>query len=138
MIRFPDRSQPDRSATLHNRLASIMFHAERYTFRGMTRLAEDAGITLSALCKVAKGDRQPTYLLVTRIVGALEGQLGLRIDPRDVFTEDETYPTTHPCAACGCRGCLPPWSSDDDGNTAEAFKGVKAGTWTERTGMDPL
>ena len=138
MIRFPDRSQPDRPAALRNRLAAIMLHAERYTVKGMTRLAEDAGVTLSGLCKVAKGNRQPTYLLVTRVVGALEQQLGVTIDPRDIFTEDESYLTKHPCSVCGCRGCLPPWAFDDDDNTVEAFIGVPAGAWTEQTGSDPL
>ena len=115
-----------------------MIHAERYSVKGMSRLASDAGITLSALCKVAKGDRQPTYLLVTRVVGALEEQLGVRIDPRDVFTEEPEFLHEFPCTVCNCSGCLPPWAFDEDDNTVEAFHGVKSGTWTEKTGMDPL
>jgi len=78
-----------------------------------------------------RGERRPTYLLVTRIMLALEQQLGRKIDPRDVITEDPEYDTMFVCDLVGCKGCLPEWFYDDAGDVKPEYSGIPPGQWTQ-------
>jgi transcriptional regulator with XRE-family HTH domain len=131
MTRLPDRNLPGRPARVHNRVVSLMVHTDRYAFKGMSRLALDAGISKSALSRFIRGERRPSYLLVTRVVGALERELGRTIDPREVVTEEARYPTEFPCAVAGCSGCLPDWAYTEGDELKPEYRAVRPGSWTE-------
>lgn len=104
MIRLPDRSNPNRFATVEVRLEEFMLHSTRYAFNGLSKVARDAGVSVSALSLVLSGKRRPNYILVTRVVAALEAALGVTIDPREVVAENGAFPTASVCEVVGCRG----------------------------------
>jgi transcriptional regulator with XRE-family HTH domain len=112
-----------------------MAHTTRYSFKGLSRLASDCGVSKSAVCRLAAGQTAPSYALVLRVVGALERHLGRTLDPREVVREDGEYPTKSTCALCGCRGCLPEEAYDEEGEIREEYRHVKPGEWTELLGI---
>lgn len=116
--------------TIYNRIAAIMAHTTRYAFKGGSRLAADAGVSKSAVCRLLKGQSSPSYALLSRLVQALERHLGRFLDLRDLISLDGTYPTRSVCQLTGCRGCLPAQAYDDEGNLKPQFKGIKPGQWS--------
>jgi transcriptional regulator with XRE-family HTH domain len=122
---------PVRAASIHNRIAAILIHCPRYAFMGLTRLATDAGVSKGAVSRLIRGERRPSYVLVTRVVAAIERELGRPLDLREVVREDENYPTASPCALAGCPGCLPNWAYDESDGLRPEFEGVPPGGWSQ-------
>ena len=113
-----------------SRLADVMAHINRYSFRGTARLAEDSGVSPSYLSRLINSRRaKPSSLIVARITAALEGACGLRIDPRDLVAEHGRFLTRHVCDVVGCRGCLPSNAYDEFGDLKPTFADVKPGQW---------
>jgi len=104
MIRLPKCSDHVRRALVENRIDLFCEHSNRYTFDGLSRLARDAGVSIPALSRVMAGTHRPSYVMVTRVVGALEEALGVKIDPREVIAENGEYPTESVCAVLSCTG----------------------------------
>ena len=94
-----------RQRKVHNRVLILMAHTTRYAFRGQSRLARDAGISKSAISRLVTGQSSPLFITVTRMATALEKVIGKRIDPRELITEDNAYPTRTICQFVGCKGC---------------------------------
>jgi transcriptional regulator with XRE-family HTH domain len=90
---------------IHNRVIELMAHTTRYAFKCETRLAHDAGVSKSAVCRLVLGRTSPSYALVTALTRALEKALGMPLDPREMVSTDGTYPTPSVCELVGCRGC---------------------------------
>lgn len=87
-----------------------MVHVNWYLFSPQARLARDAGVSRSALCRVLSGQAAPSFALIWRVTKALEKRLGDklpsgRLDPCELFSLDGTYPTLSACALVGCSGC---------------------------------
>lgn len=112
-----------------NRVGDVMAHTRRYAFKGVGRLARDAGISPAALSRIINGEINPSALMVSRLANALERELGLRIDPRDLVAEEGRFLRRFACDLCGCRGCLPESAIDEYGETRKAFVGIKPGRW---------
>lgn len=112
-----------------NRIADLMAHIDRYSFKGVARLARDAGVSASSVSRLINGKMNPSFAMTARITEALERELGLALDPREVFAENGAFPTRHVCRLVGCRGCLPECASDEHGEILPAFKGVRPGQW---------
>src|SRR5688572_10342603 len=91
----------------HNRIEAIMAHTSRYSFRGTSRLAKDAGVSKSTICQLIHGQSSPLYVTLKRIVSQLEFQIGRRLGTREVVSENGTYPTPFVCKLVGCAGCMP-------------------------------
>lgn len=111
------------------RISDAMAHVDRYAFKGVSRLARDAGLSPSSVSRLINGKQNPSFLLVARLTAALERTLGRRIDPRELVAEDGAFPTSRICALMGCAGCLPENALDEFGDTKPAFAGVAPGEW---------
>ncbi len=127
-------STTDRSAIAatkcHNRIAALMIHATRYSFRGTSRLAMDAGVAKSTISLLARGLTTPLYSTLRAVIQCLEFHLGCPLDPKEVISEDGTYPTEHVCKLVGCSRCLPDSAYHRDGTCKEEYKHILPGHWT--------
>lgn len=92
-------------------------------------LAEDAGVDPSTVSRLIHQKINPSFLLVARITGALERQLGRRIDPRDLIAENGEFLTPFTCDLTGCAGCLPESALDEFGDRKSAFAETAKGKW---------
>lgn len=128
---------PNRSAKAatkhHNRVAAMMLHTKWYSSCPTSRLAHDAGVAKSTICKMMHGRANPLYSTTLRVVKCLERDLGLPLDHREVFSEDGSYPTQFVCAVVGCRGCGPPIVYGHGTEVKEALRSLRSGQWTGDT-----
>src|SRR5947209_1607159 len=115
---------------INNRLLAILAHINRYSFQGQARLAQDAGVDRSTVCRLMSGQSSPSFAVVLALTQALEKQLGKRLDPREILSLDGTYPTASVCELVGCSGCLPADAYNSDDTLKPEFKNVKPGQWT--------
>lgn len=115
---------------VQNRLRALMMHTARYAFKGESRLAKDAGVSKSAVCRLINGQSTPSFPLVAALTTALENRLPKPLDLRDVVSLDGIYPTPSVCAAAGCKGCLPDDAYHPDNTVKAEWKGVAPGQWT--------
>lgn len=122
------------SLPLHNRLLAVMAHTSRYAFCGQARLAADAGVSRSTICRLIAGSTNPTFSLMLSITQALEQQLGNRLDPRELVSFDGMYPTPSVCDLCGCRGCLPEEAYTAEDTLHPAYNGLKPSQWAGSRG----
>lgn len=106
-----------------------MVHTTRYSFKGETRLARDAGVSKSAVCRLLNGHSSPSFALVVALTRALEKQLGRVLDPREVVSTDGSYPTASACELCNCKGCLPDSVYGPDNNLKAEYRHLKPGAW---------
>lgn len=75
-----------RPAPARNRLAHYLAQIPDYWFHGpQKRFAQDAGVSESTLSRILRGETNPRYADICKIVRQLEKKLGRRIDPRDVY-----------------------------------------------------
>ena len=107
---MPSPTARDRPCPVHHRLEAILLHVNWYLFAPVARLARDAGVSHSALSRVLSGRAAPSFALAWKVTHALERRLGAalpggRLDPREVFSLDGTYPTASVCELVGCPGC---------------------------------
>lgn len=114
----------------HNRIAALMTHTSRYSFRGTSRLAKDAGLSKSTVCHIVHGNTAPLYRTVAPMIKCLEFQLARKLDVREVFSSDGTYPTRHVCKLAGCRGCLPDKIHRADGTVKPQWVDLRPGMWS--------
>ena len=119
----------NRIAPIQNRISDVLIHIPWYSIDGITRLAQDAGVSKSALCRLIAGQSSPSFSLVWKVTKALEKRLGKRLEPRDLLTLDGTYPTPSVCTLTGCTGCLPDAFYNEDGSIKREFAHVKSGEW---------
>lgn len=126
----------NKSAELrcHNRIAAIMAHTSRYSFRGTSRLASDAKVAKSTICHLVHGKSSPLYKTLERIVASLEYQLARRLSVREVVSVDGSYPTASVCKLVGCPGCLPEYAFSPDGSVKAEWQHVHPGEWTGNLG----
>lgn len=69
-----------------NRLPAYLGQLQDYWFHGpQRRFARDAGVSESTLSRLLRGETNPRYSDICKIVALLERKLGRRIDPRDVY-----------------------------------------------------
>lgn len=113
-----------------NRLRAVMSHSVRYSFKGETRLAEDAGVSKSALNRLVNGQSSPSFVLVCALSGALSKELSRRIEPSELVSYDGTYLTRFVCQLCGCKGCLPGEAYDEEENLRPEYSHIKPGQWS--------
>ena len=113
-----------------NRIALVMEHIPWYSFKGQTRLAHDAQVSKSAICRLLAGRSQPSFAVALAVTNALERRLGKALDPRELISLDGTYPTPNVCALVGCGGCLPDAAYHADDTLKAAFYGVPSGEWS--------
>jgi transcriptional regulator with XRE-family HTH domain len=105
-----------------------MDHCTWYAFKGRARLAEDAGVSKSAITRLLNGQSDPSYALVTSVRKALELRLGRTLDPRELISYDGSFPTPI-CRLVGCKGCLPNSAYDHEGKRRPEFRNVRPGEW---------
>ncbi len=123
------------TSQVHNRILALMAHTNRYAFKGESRLACDAGVSKSAVCRLLNGQSSPSFALVSSITRALEPHLqrgleGRRLDPHELISLDGTYPTASACQLAGCKGCLPAQAYDEHNRLKPEFKDVLPGQWS--------
>lgn len=106
-----------------------MAHSTQFSFWGVSRLADVAGVSPAAVSRVIHGKINPSFIMVARITKALEDELGFRIDPRDLIAECGEFLTRFTCDLVGCRGCLPEAATDEFGDLKHAYEGVVSGQW---------
>lgn len=112
-----------------NRVRDVMAHTRKYAFRGVPRLASDAGVHRTTLSRVVHGTINPSAAMAHRIATALQKELGVPIDPRELFAENGGFPTRYTCDLVGCRGCLPEAATDEFGDLKAMYLGVEPGKW---------
>jgi transcriptional regulator with XRE-family HTH domain len=106
-----------------------MIHISWYSVKGQERLAADAGISPGTVSRLINGLSSPTFRVVWAITKALEKRLGQRLDPCEIISVDGGYPTPSICKLCGCAGCLPEQSRDENNRIRPEYRNVKAGKW---------
>jgi transcriptional regulator with XRE-family HTH domain len=112
-----------------NRFADVMAHHNQFAFKGVSRLAHEAGVSPSSLSRLINGRMNPSFLMVARLTDALEHQFGFHIDPRDLVAENGRFPTRFTCSLVGCKGCLPERARDEFGATKQAYTDITPGHW---------
>ena len=113
----------------HNRVSAIMAHTLRYAFKGRSRLANDCGVSKSAVSRLLNGHTRPTLAVALRVAEALERELGLSLSVREIFSESGSYPTTFICSLVQCPGCLPSAAVDENGSNPE-YRDMEPGLWS--------
>ena len=135
MPRRPRLIPKVNTSQVHNRILALMAHTNRYAFKGESRLAHDAGVSKSAVCRLLNGQSSPSFALVSSITKALEPHLqrgleGRRLDPHELISLDGTYPTASACQLAGCKGCLPAEAYDEHNRLKPEFRDMKPGQWS--------
>lgn len=118
------------SHTLHNRVWAVMEHIPWYTVEGRTRLANDAGVSRSAVSRLVAGKAVTSAPVLLVVAKALERRLGRKLDLKELVSADGTFPTPEVCRLVGCSGCLPDAAYEEDGSLRLAWEGIRPGTWT--------
>ncbi|MBS1706731.1 MAG: hypothetical protein JST40_12740 [Armatimonadetes bacterium] len=112
-----------------SRVSDVMAHIQRYAFRGVSKLANDAGVSMSSLSRLNNHKTNPSFVTVARITTAIEKQLGFHIDPRDLVSENGQFLTRYACDLVRCPGCLPENALDEFGQRTPAYSRIKSGQW---------
>ncbi len=112
-----------------------MAHTNRYAFKGESRLASDAGVSKSAVCRLLNGQSSPSFATVSALTLALEPHLqgglkGKGLNPFELISLDGSYPTASACELAGCKGCLPAEAYDEHNRIKPEYKGVQPGQWS--------
>jgi transcriptional regulator with XRE-family HTH domain len=93
-----------RRTAMVSRLRDIMWHTTRYSIDGRARLITDTGVSRTEIRRLLSGDCNPSFRVVTAVAAALEKDLGVRIDGRDILSFSGDFPSTV-CVLVRCRGC---------------------------------
>lgn len=112
-----------------SRLADVLAHTKRYSFKAPSRLSQDAGVHPASVFRILRGGGNPSFLTVTRITEAIERELGFRIDPRDLIAEGGRFPTPFCCDVTRSQPSLPDSAYDEFGDLKPAFAGIEPGKW---------
>ena len=111
-----------------------MIHLSRYNFKGVSRLAADTGVSISAISRLIRGKTIPSSSVLARVMIALAGQLGRHLPLEEVISLTGQYPTRNICELVSCKGCLPDTAYEDDGERKMAWKKNRGGDWTGDVG----
>ena len=87
-----------------NRFSDALEHTSRFSCKGVSRFAQEAGIHPSSLSRLIHNKINPSFALVARLTAALEKELGYKIDPRDLIAEHGAFASSV-CDLVGCSGC---------------------------------
>lgn len=90
---------------IYNRLGAIMAHTDRYAFDPAVRLARDTGLSYTTIYNILHGLNGPSYYTAIKITEALEKALKRKLDPREIVTISEKFPTPVVCKLTKCTGC---------------------------------
>lgn len=113
-----------------NRFADVMAHSDRFACHGTARLAAAAGVSSASVSRIVCGVVNPSFAMVARLTGAIEKELGFRIDPRDLVAERGRFLTRFTCDLVGCeKKHLPSVALDEFGTRTPAWIGVEPGKW---------
>src|SRR5258708_27435406 len=126
---MPVSTSYQSQSIFHNRIKDVMIHIGWYSVKGQQRLATDAGMSPGTVSRMINGLSNPTFRAVWAITKSLEKRLGFRLDPCEILSMDGNFPTPSVCALCGCAGCLPEQSRDDNDRMRPEYRTVKAGKW---------
>ena len=94
-----------RTKKVYNRLGMILAHTNRYAFDPASRLAKDTGLSYGTIYCILRGIHSPTYYTAIRIVEALEKTTKRRVDPREIMSIHEKFPTENGCKFMDCHHC---------------------------------
>ncbi len=112
-----------------NRFADVMAHNDKFAFKGVTRLAREAGVSPSSVSRLINGKMNPSFLMIVRLTQALEKHIGFRIDPRDLMAENGAFLTRFVCDLMHCDGCLPESAHDEFGSRKSVYTTINPGEW---------
>ncbi len=87
-----------------NRFSDVLQHTSRFSSKGVSRLAREAGVHPSSLSRLLNNKINPSFALVARLTAAVEKEIGYRIDPRELISENGIFADSV-CGLVGCRGC---------------------------------
>ena len=82
-----------------------MAHTDRYAFDPAVRLAKDTGLSYTTIYCLLHGLHGPSYYSAIKITEALEKALKRKIDPREIVSISERFPTPVACKLTKCTGC---------------------------------
>ena len=89
---------------IYNRLGAIMAHTDRYAFDPATRLVKDTGLSYTTIYNIIHGLNGPSYYTAIKITKALEKALKRKLDPREIVSISERFPTPIVCNLTKCTG----------------------------------
>jgi len=82
-VPIPRRAVPPPT---RNEVPKLLAQLQDYWFHGpQKRFAQDAGITPTTFSRILRGQTNPRYSDMLKIVALLEKKLGRKLDPRDVY-----------------------------------------------------
>ncbi len=89
-----------------NRIQEIAGHISWYGLHMQERLAQDSEVSSATIGRlVGEFSGAPSYAVVLKVTEALSARLGMRLDLREVFSLDGSYPTSCVCVLVGCNTC---------------------------------
>lgn len=109
---------------------AVLAHTTRYAFKPEERLATDCQVASSTISRLVNGQSSPSFALMTVIAAALEKEFSKSIDPRELVTYTDRFPTPSVCTLCDCRGCLPVEAFDEEDRLKPEYRTVKPGEWS--------
>lgn len=113
-----------------NRFLAAIIHIPWYNGRAGVALSRDTGIPTKELRKILRGQKEPSYQAVTRIVKALNDRSEVPLPLNELIVDaEDSFPTEFICQLFNC-GCTPPWFTDIDGKLLPRFEGIPPGKWT--------
>ncbi len=116
---------------IHNRIGAIMIHTSKYSCFGPSRLASDAGVSVSAVSRLIHGRTIPTTSVLARVMVALTNELGYRLPLDEVISLTGKYPTRNICDLLKCRnGCLPGKAWEENNDPKPEWWCKRGGNWT--------
>lgn len=120
----------DTKPRIQNRIKPIMAHIFWYTIQGQRRLAKDCGLSQTTICRLIRGEMEPSYRVAAAVTRALQSRLEMPLSMRECFSTDGTYPTAKVCDLTGyCGGCSPYDALQDDGTLKSEYQDLKPGDW---------
>ena len=120
---------PKVSGPVVSRLADVMAPTYRFSFKGVSRMAEAAGVSHASVSRLVAGHRNASFITVARVTSALEAELGIALDPRDLIAESGRFLTPYCCVLVHCGGCLPANACGEDGRVTREYAGIRSGAW---------
>ena len=139
VVAVPLNNSAKLELAVSNRLRAVLLHIPWYSIEGFARLATDVNVSRSTISRLTGGRQQPSFRLAQAIADAVSLRLSKTVSPRELFSEDGTFPTGSTCELCGCKGCLPPEAYDERSDRLKpAWKDAKPGDWCRYPQIKPL
>lgn len=126
----PELPQSPLLSRRTNRVGIALAHSTKFAFESQARLAERVGVSRSTINRLVRGLSRPSFALAQAVTDALSEDIGVPLQPSDLFSENGSFDEPSGCTVFGCSGCHPEHYFDVKGNLKPAYRGKRPGDWS--------